>query len=225
MSIDRVISAAKDGLLLEPETKIILSTLGIQTTTCHQADTPEDAARIAGEIGYPVVLKALSPMLLHKSDTGGVELDLRNPEDVFRAYELIKDRAAKIDPNAGVTVQKMAPKGIEVIVGVTTDYQFGKVIMFGIGGILTELLKDVSFRLPPIDEYDARDMIGSLKSYQLLTGFRGSPSADIDAIVDILLKVSKVVSDHPSIQEMDLNPIIVYPKGAIVVDARARIGT
>lgn len=223
MSVDEIIATAKNGLLLEPEAKEILSLVDVPTAKCYRAHTPGDAVRIAEEIGYPVVLKALSPMLLHKSDSGGVELDLRAADDVVQAYERIKAVATRIDPDAGVTVQKMAAKGTEVIVGVTADRHFGKAIMFGIGGILTELLKDVSFRLLPIDEGDARDMISSIKAYPLLTGFRGSPPADVDAVVDILLKVSKLVAQHPSIQELDLNPIIVYPKGAIVVDARGRV--
>ncbi|MBI2955287.1 MAG: acetate--CoA ligase family protein [Chloroflexi bacterium] len=223
MNVNEIIAAARDGLLLEPEAKSLLSALGITTTACYPAAEADDAVRIAEQIGYPVVLKAKSPLLLHKSDNGGVELDLRSPGAVTQAFGRIKAASSAIDASAGVTVQKMAAKGIEVIVGVTTDAHFGKVMMFGLGGVLTELYNDVSFRLLPIGEPDAREMMASLKAYRFLAGFRGGPPADIAALVDIMLKVSRAIVEYPAIAELELNPIIVYPRGATVVDARGRL--
>ncbi|MCL5263968.1 MAG: acetate--CoA ligase family protein [Chloroflexi bacterium] len=220
MNVEQILAGAKDGFLLEPESKGILAQSGISTTACRVANTADEAVKLAEEIGYPVVLKALSPQIVHKSDVGGVHLDLNDASAVRQAYQRIKGATRVIDPEARATVQPMAAKGVEVIAGLTTNPQFGKVLMFGLGGIFTELLKDVSFRLVPIEELDAREMIGSIEGNGVLEGFRGGPAADVDAIVDILLKVSTLAESYPAIAELDLNPIIVYPRGAVVVDAR-----
>jgi len=217
--------ALKEGrkYMLEPEAKTICLEYGIPVTTFRVATTAEDAVKFAEEIGYPTVLKVVSPDVIHKFDVGGVVLDVENPEEVQDAYKKILENVKKNKPDAkiqGILVQEMAPSSTEVIVGSTKDPQFGPALMFGLGGIFVEVLKDVTFRIAPITEQDAREMITEVKAYPVLKGYRGQPPADINAIVKILLNTSKLVMDHQEIKELDLNPIIVYEKGAKTVDAR-----
>jgi acyl-CoA synthetase (NDP forming) len=217
--------ARKEGrnYLLEPEAKTICIEYGIPVTKFRVAKTAEEAVNIAEEIGYPTVLKIVSPDVIHKFDVGGVLLDLKSPEDIRDAYKKILENVKKHKPEAkikGILVQEMAPSSTEVIVGSTKDPQFGPALMFGLGGIFVEVLKDVTFRIAPITERDAREMITEVKAYPILKGYRNQPPADIDAIVKILLKTSKLVMDHQEIKELDLNPIMVYEKGAKTVDAR-----
>jgi len=217
--------ALKEGrkYMLEPEAKTICLEYGIPVTTFRVATTVEDAVKFAEEIGYPTVLKVVSPDVIHKFDVGGVVLDVENPEEVQDAYKKILENVKKNKPDAkiqGILVQEMAPSSTEVIVGSTKDPQFGPALMFGLGGIFVEVLKDVTFRIAPITEQDAREMITEVKAYPVLKGYRGQPPADINAIVKILLNTSKLVMDHQEIKELDLNPIIVYEKGAKTVDAR-----
>ena len=217
--------ALKEGrkYMLEPEAKTICLEYGIPVTTFRVATTAEDAVKFAEEIGYPTVLKVVSPDVMHKFDVGGVVLDVENPEEVQDAYKKILENVKKNKPDAkiqGILVQEMAPSSTEVIVGSTKDPQFGPALMFGLGGIFVEVLKDVTFRIAPITEQDAREMITEVKAYPVLKGYRGQPPADINAIVKILLNTSKLVMDHQEIKELDLNPIIVYEKGAKTVDAR-----
>ena len=217
--------AIKEGrkYMLEPEAKTICREYGIPVTTFRVATTAEDAVKFAEEIGYPTVLKVVSPDVIHKFDVGGVVLDVENPEDVQDAYKKILENVKKNKPDAkiqGILVQEMAPSSTEVIVGSTKDPQFGPALMFGLGGIFVEVLKDVTFRIAPITEQDAREMITEVKAYPVLKGYRGQPPVDINAIVKILLNSSKLVMDHQEIKELDLNPIIVYEKGAKTVDAR-----
>jgi len=209
--------------LLEPEAKIICMDYGIPVTRFRVAKTREEALEFAKEIGYPVVLKIVSPDVIHKFDVGGVILNLKSAEDVQDAHDRILTNVKKHKPDAmivGIFVQEMAPRSTEVIVGATKDPQFGPALMFGLGGIFVEVLKDVTFRIAPITELDAREMITEVKAYPILRGYRGQPPADIDAIVQILLNTSRLVMDHPEIKELDLNPIMVYEKGAKTVDAR-----
>jgi len=213
----------KRNYLLEPEAKMVCMEYGIPVTRFKVAGTPEEAVKFAEGIGYPVVLKIVSPDIIHKFDVGGVVLDLKSPSEVKDAYENILNRVKRHKPDAkvlGVLVQEMAPASTEVIVGATKDPQFGPALMFGLGGIFVEVLKDVTFRIAPITEQNAREMITEVKAYPILKGYRGQPPADIDAIVNILLNTSKLVMDHPEIKELDLNPIMVYEKGAKTVDAR-----
>ncbi|UCE57474.1 MAG: acetate--CoA ligase family protein [Candidatus Bathyarchaeota archaeon] len=217
--------ALKEGrkYMLEPEAKTICLEYGIPVTTFRVATTAEDAVKFAEMIGYPTVLKVVSPDVIHKFDVGGVVLDVENPEDVQDAYKKILENVKKNKPDAkiqGILVQEMAPSSTEVIVGSTKDPQFGPALMFGLGGIFVEVLRDVTFRIAPITEQDAREMITEVKAYPVLKGYRGQPPADINAIVRILLNTSKLVMDHQEIKELDLNPIIVYEKGAKTVDAR-----
>jgi acyl-CoA synthetase (NDP forming) len=170
-----------------------------------------------------VALKIVSPEISHKSDVGGVKLGLKTAKQVEAAYEEILSAVKKIYPHAvidGVSVQKMARPGTEVIVGMTKDAQFGPVLMFGLGGILVELLKDVSFRIVPLEQEDAREMIHEIKGYPMFEGFRGREPVDTSVLEEILLKVSRFVDDHPEIKELDLNPIFAYKDGAVTVDAR-----
>ena len=174
-------------------------------------------------MGFPVALKIASPDIVHKSDSGGVRLSLNNASEVRAAYREIMDGVQKKNPLAsiqGVSVQKMAKPGTEVIVGTSKDPQFGPVIMFGLGGIFVEVLKDVSFRIIPLGQKDALEMIEEIKGYPLLQGYRGKESVDIPALTEIILKISRVIEEHPEIKELEINPIIAYKKGAIAVDAR-----
>jgi acyl-CoA synthetase (NDP forming) len=208
--------------LMEHESKSILEGLGISTTGSRAAKSEEEAVEIFRSIGSPVALKVLSPKIIHKSDLGGVRLNLKDVEEVRRAYrEIVKAFSDK--ELIGVSVQSMARPGVEAIVGVTQDSTFGPMLMFGLGGVFVEVLKDVAFRSIPISESDAQDMIEEIKGYALLKGYRGY-SADIAALKRLLLQISDFVVNNPEISEMDLNPVFLYPNGYTVVDARIILG-
>lgn len=209
--------------LLEPEAKTVCMEYGIPVTKFKVAETVDEAVRCADEIGYPVVLKIVSPDIIHKSDAGGVVVNLKTPAEVRKAYQKILENAKKYKADAeiiGILVQEMAPESTEVIVGATKDPQFGPALMFGLGGVFVEILKDVTFRIAPITKREAEEMIREVKAYPVLKGYRGQPAADMHAIVQILLNTSKLVTEHREIKELDLNPIMVYGKGAKTVDAR-----
>jgi len=209
--------------LLEPEAKTICIEYGIPVTRFKVACTKEEAVKFAEEIGYPVVLKVISPDVIHKSDVGGVILNLESSGEIEDAYDKILANVKKHKPDArimGVLVEEMASPSTEVIVGAAKDSMSRTNLIFGLGGIFVEIYKDVAFRVAPITENDARTMITEIKAYPILKGYRGRPPADTEAIVQILLSVSKLVIDHPEIKALDLNPIIVYEKGAKTVDAR-----
>lgn len=226
MSFESVLAQARaEGrtLLTEVEAKSVLAEAGIPVAMTTLARTREEAQEAAERAGYPVVLKIVSPDIAHKSDVGGVKLNLRDREAVGQAFDEIIENAKKAVPGAriaGVAVQHMAPQGTEVIVGMTTDPQFGPVLMFGLGGIMVEVLKDVSFRLVPLEEKDAQAMIDEIKGRPVLSGVRGQPPADIAALKQTILKVSEFVQQHPEVRELDLNPVFAYPDGALAVDAR-----
>jgi acyl-CoA synthetase (NDP forming) len=190
------------------------------------ANSPEEAVKIAENIGYPIALKVISPQIIHKTDAKILKLGIRSESELTNAYDEIIRNAKQYNPNAeirGVLVQKMIGGVAEVVVGISRDVQFGPVILFGLGGIFVEVFRDVSLRVPPITRYDAEEMIREIKGYKILEGFRGRPKADIEAIIDILFKVSNLALDlKESILEMDLNPIIVREEGngACVVDVR-----
>lgn len=219
--IQRVLKEGRN-FLLEPEAKTLCSIYSIPVTVFRVASTREDAVRLAKEIGFPVVMKIVSPDIVHKTDVGGVILNISNEEEVVKAYDRILSNVKKRAPKArisGVLVEEMAKPGIEVIVGCIKDRQFGHAVMFGLGGVFVEVLEDVTFRIVPLTRYDAEEMIKEVKGYKVLKGYRGF-KADINSIVDIILKVSKMVSEIGIINQLDLNPIYVYEKGAKVVDAR-----
>ena len=183
----------------------------------------------ARKIGYPVVLKIVSPDIMHKIDIGGVKVNLKNDNDVKKAYYSITKSVTRKRPAAiiqGFLIQKhFSAKGIEIIVGANTIKGFGSLIMFGLGGTFVEIFKDVAFRLTPLTRQDAFNMIKETKGYQILKGFRGQPSYDIESIVDYLLRLSQLVTDYPQIKELDLNPITVLEdgKGIVIMDAKAII--
>jgi len=217
--------ARKEGrnYLLEPEAKTICIEYGIPVTKFRVAKTAEEAVNIAEEIGYPTVLKIVSPDVIHKFDVGGVILNINSREDARNAYNRIVENVKKHKPDAkinGILVQEMAPCSTEVIVGAIKDHQFGPTLMFGFGGTFVEVMKDVAFRIAPINEEDAKEMITEVKAYPILRGYRGQPPLDIDTIAKILLNTSRLVMDHQEIKELDLNPVMVYEKGAKTVDAR-----
>jgi acyl-CoA synthetase (NDP forming) len=209
--------------LLETEAKTICMDYDIPVTKFELAKNEGEAAEFAEKIGYPVVLKIVSPDIIHKSDAGGVMVNLKSKAEVQNAYKQILENAKKYKPTAkivGVLVQEMAPQSTEVIVGAIKDPQFGQTLMFGLGGIFVELLKDITFRVAPITQEDAQEMVTEVKAYPLLKGYRNTPPADIDAIINILLSTSRLMMDNPEIEELDLNPIMAYEKGAVTVDAR-----
>jgi acetyl coenzyme A synthetase (ADP forming)-like protein len=210
----------------DAESRQILQAYGLLIPRSEIAETPEMAASIAGKIGYPVVLKIASPDILHKTDIGGVKVGLQNAPDVRDAYELMVYRAQRYIPEAriwGCLVQEMAPSGgLEVLVGMNRDPQFGPLITFGLGGIYVETLKDVTFRVAPLSRQEAEEMMMQVRAHALLDGVRGQPPLDKVAIVDTLLRISQLVEDFPDIIEMDINPLMVYHQGegALALDMR-----
>jgi acyl-CoA synthetase (NDP forming) len=226
MSTSSVIDNARSQgrtLLTEVESKQILHDAGIPVALAVLARSGGDAAKAAEKTGFPAVLKIVSPDVAHKSDVGGVKLGLESKEDVEAAFEEIAAAVKAAQPKAqieGVAVQKMAPAGTEVIVGMSKDPQFGPVMMFGLGGILVEVLKDVAFRIVPLEPKDAREMVREIKGFPVLEGVRGQPPADLAALEKLILQVSDFVEAHPEIDELDLNPVFAYPDGVLAVDAR-----
>lgn len=211
------------SLLNEVESKQLLEQGGIPTSGARLAETADQAVEIADELGYPVVLKVLSQDIAHKSDVGGVALNLADAGAVRDAFDRMMQAVQSAQSTAridGVSVQRQAAPGTEVIVGMTKDPQFGPVIMVGLGGVLVEVLRDVAFRLVPLEPRDARDMLHEIKGFPLLEGYRGAPPADIAALETLILNVSRFVEAHPEIEELDLNPVFAYPDGAVAVDAR-----
>ncbi len=214
--------------LTEPEAFALLGHFGIPMVPHAAAATADEAAAAADRLGYPVALKVVSPDILHKTDVGGVALHLADAGGVRRAFADIQSKARAASPQAdlrGALVAKMAAAGPEVIIGMTRDAQFGPALMFGLGGIFVEVYKDVAFRLPPLTEADARDMIHEIKGLPILTGFRGRPACDLQAIAHCLLAVSRLVEARPDLEELDLNPIIAYPTGCLVVDVKVVLNT
>lgn len=226
MSKHQIISTAlKEGRthLTELESKEVLKQAGVNVVETRLAASKEEAVALSKQLGFPVVLKVASPDILHKSDVGGVKLGLKTARQVAAAYDAIVSSAKAKQPAAtieGVTVQKMARPGIEVIIGMSKDPQFGPVLMFGLGGILVEVLKDVSFRIVPLAPRDAHEMVTEIKAYPVLQGFRGQEAANIPLLEELLLSVSDFVEQSPEIKEMDINPVFAYHDSAVAVDAR-----
>lgn len=217
------------GRLYDLEVHDVLRAYGFSQPKGIFARTSEEAIAAAGDIGYPVVMKIVSPQISHKSDMGGVKINLTNKKDVANAFFDITTRVRNILPSAhidGVLIQEMVPKGKEVIIGVSSDPQFGHMIMFGMGGIYVEVLKDISFRIAPLSREDAHDMIRETKSFPLLRGVRGEAEADIEAIENSLLVLSQMAEDFPQIIEADINPLLVKSRGegVVAIDARFSIG-
>jgi acetate---CoA ligase (ADP-forming) len=209
----------------EIEAREVMEAYGMRLPQSRLARTPDEAAEIAAELGFPVVMKISSPDILHKSDVGGVKVGIKDAGEARDSFELIEYRARKYSASAriwGVLVQQMVPKGREVLVGVTRDPQFGPLVAVGMGGIYVEVLKDVAFRLAPISEQEVKEQLRSIRTYPLLRGVRGEAAADIAAVEETVLRVSQLVTDFPEIVEMDINPLVVHGagQGAIVLDAR-----
>jgi acyl-CoA synthetase (NDP forming) len=213
-----------EGWLTPEEVAGLLMCYGLPVVPQRVAAGPEAAGEAAREMRGKVALKAIAAGLVHKTDLGGVRLDLEGPEEVRRAAEGMGALlASKGHPLTGFLIQQMVPEGVEMLVGVVHDPQFGPVVACGAGGVLVELLRDVSVRLAPLTPEDASEMVRSLKTFPLLTGFRGAPPGDIQALEDALLRVSALAEDLPQVAEVDLNPIRVHPAGAAIVDARVRV--
>lgn len=213
----------KRTVLTEIEAKQLLAEAGIRCTETRLAPDKAMAVRISDEIGYPVVLKISSVDITHKSDAGGVKVNLKDKAAVEQAYDAIMVSCRAKYPQAdieGVSVQGMAKAGTEVIIGMTKDPSFGPVLMFGLGGIFVEVLKDVAFRVIPIDAFDAEEMIGEIKGKKLLEGYRGQDPADVACLQKMLLDLSDFIEATPGIEEIDMNPVFAYKNGAVVVDAR-----
>ncbi len=217
----------KEGrtVLLESEAKSIAAAYGIPVPKFYLAKSPIDAISAAEYIGYPVVMKIVSPDILHKTDVGGIKAGISSSEEVEDAYEEIIMNVTKYVPRAkiyGVLVEKMADKGVETIIGVTKDLQFGHLIMFGSGGIYTELFKDVAFSLIPMAREEIQDLMGRTKIFNILRGYRGMPASDIKRLEDILLRINQLIIDFPEIVELDINPLRVYEagRGAIALDIK-----
>jgi succinyl-CoA synthetase beta subunit len=209
----------------DAEARSILQACGLPIPESELAETPEQAAAIATRLGFPVVLKIASPDILHKTDVGGVKIGLESASDVRDAFELITYRVNRYLPEArlwGCLVQKMAPPGLEVLVGMNRDPQFGPLLTFGLGGIFVETLKDVSFRLAPLSVEDAHQMLSEIRASPLLDGVRGRPAADKAALAEALQRISQLVVAFPEIAELDINPFIVYEagQGGTAIDMR-----
>jgi acetate---CoA ligase (ADP-forming) len=218
------VNAVNRKIMLETEARQVLSLHGIPVTDYEFATSEEEAVIASRKIGYPVVLKIISPEIVHKSEAGGVILNVKNDESVRDGFDLLVARARRYNQRAkikGVLVVPMMPRGVEVVIGVTQDPQFGHVIMFGVGGVMVEVLKDVVFHVLPIGRVSSTSMVSEVRSHAILEGIRGNPPSDKEAIVDLIIQVSDFVEAYPDlISEIDLNPVIVYERGLTVVDAR-----
>jgi acyl-CoA synthetase (NDP forming) len=230
-------TALQDGRewLTTDEVAAVLTALSLPLASSVVVTSAHDAVAAAEELGYPVALKVVSDQIIHKTDAGGVKLDLRDADAVARAYDAISSGlvegglpASSADKPAtqSALVQSMVTGGVELMVGVTHDELFGPLIGFGLGGIHVEVLADVTFRMAPLTDRDAREMIREVRAFRLLEGYRGHPAADIAAVEDVLLRVSRLVEDVPEIVELDLNPVIALGpgQGCRIVDARIRVG-
>lgn len=222
--IDGVLSEGRVSIG-DAEARSILTAYGLDIPQSKLAENADQAVEYANEMGYPVVLKIASPDILHKTDVGGVKVDLENATDVRDAFDLITYRAQRYLPEAriwGCLVQKMVPEGLEVLIGMNRDPQFGPLVTFGLGGIYVETLKDVSFRVAPFSKTEAHEMLKEIRASALLDGVRGEPPVDHEVLIDAILRIAQLVQDFPMIAELDINPFIVYEKGqgGIAIDMR-----
>lgn len=215
----------KEGrsFLLANEAQQVCNLHGIPTPKSYLALSVNEAVLKAKDIGFPVVLKVISPQIIHKSDAGGVILNIRDEEELEVEYGKLVAEVSRREPLAkieGVLIEKMMPTSTEVIVGGIRDRQFGPAVMFGIGGIFTEIYDDVAFRVAPIDKIDALSLIHELKGSKVLEGTRGKPPADLNSIINVLISVSNLMMEHDAVSQLDLNPVIVYSDSACAVDSR-----
>ncbi|MFQ5573896.1 MAG: acetate--CoA ligase family protein, partial [Nitrosopumilaceae archaeon] len=210
-------------IITEEASKSILKSYGVTVPPFALVTSADDAAKQAKKIGFPLVMKVVSPQILHKTDVGGVKVGLDNVNDVKKTFNDMYGRLSKkkgVDVK-GILLEKMVPKGVELIVGLQNDSQFGPIIMVGLGGIMTEVMKDVAFRMLPISTSDAKSMINELKGSALLKGFRGSAPIDLNMVAKMLTQIGKLGTENADyINSIDFNPVIVYPKSHYVVDAK-----
>jgi acyl-CoA synthetase (NDP forming) len=217
----------KHGLLDEESTTQLFAAYALPLPRQALAKTAEEAVHIAEQIHYPVIAKISSPDILHKTDVGGVRANLKNAEDVITAFNGIMTDVQKHQPDApinGVLIQQFLPVGNEFIIGAVRDPSFGPLVMAGLGGIYTELFKDSAFRIAPVTDAEAYEMLSELTSWKLLLGMRGKARADIDALAQVIVKVSHMVTENPSITELDLNPVLVGSDGIVIADAKVVLG-
>src|SRR6059058_5495250 len=220
--LDEVKKAGRDSLTA-PEGKLVCDAYGISVPKEGVAGSAAEAAKLAGSMGFPVVMKIVSPDILHKTEAGGVVVGVRNADEAASAYEQIIASAKKYKADArivGVQVQQMIKGGQEVIVGAMTDDSFGKLVAFGLGGVLVEVLKDVTFRLAPATKEDAASMLDGIQAAEILKGVRGAKPVNREALQDTIVRVSQLVTDFPEISELDLNPVFASEDGAIAADVR-----
>jgi len=224
--VKRIIAEARKSQYsnpVEPEAMEIFKAYNVPLPKAKLSKNIDEAAAVAREIGYPVVAKVVSPDIVHKSDAGCVKIDLNNEDEVKSAYSAVITAAKTYNKEAsiqGVLISEMKPEGIEVIIGATRDPEFGAVVTFGLGGVFVEVLEDVAFRVAPLTKSEAYDMVHEIKGLPILKGIRGKEPGDIEAISNVIMEVSRLMLEHPEIEELDLNPILVYPKGVVAVDAR-----
>ena len=221
--IFKKVKRAKRKNLTEAEAREVLKFYRIPLVEAEIVKNLEEAKSFVKKVGYPVVLKVISPQIIHKTEVGGVILNIRSDKELFEAFHEIMKNVERSMPNAeikGFFIQKMMPRDYEVIIGGKKDPTFGQTIAFGLGGIFVEVFEDVSFRVVPISKEDAREMIQEIKGYKILKGYRGKKLADINALIDILLKTSKMLEENEEIKELDINPVFVLHKGAYAGDAR-----
>jgi len=212
--------------LPEPEALRLLSGYDLPVIPHRLATTPDEAGRAARDLGCPVAMKVVASGLVHKSDVGGVRLNIATAEEAAAAFTAILDRLTPYPSRLtihGILVAKMAAPGTEVIVGMVRDPQFGPAVMVGLGGIFVELYKDVAFRLPPLGSAEARSMFADLRAAPLLSGYRGRPPCDLDVLATCACGVARIAAEHPEIQEIDLNPVIAHERGCTIVDAKVRV--
>ena len=211
--------AENKKVLTEFEAKEFLNEFKLPITSQKLVDDIDGAKTAAKEIGFPIVMKLMAEDIVHKSDVGAVKLNIKDDSELEKAFNELMAIDAKTEKK--ISIQEMAPEPIaELIIGTLQDPQFGPAIMFGIGGILVEIMKDVSFRISPITEFDANEMIHEIKAFKILDGYRGKPKADLNALVKLLVTISKLSMDYLKIDQMDLNPIFIYESGIKIVDAR-----
>jgi acyl-CoA synthetase (NDP forming) len=225
-AIRRVIDGALvrgPGWLTPSEAKTLVSSVGLSTASTGLAATADEAAALALQIGYPVAVKAAGPEIVHKTEMGGVILNIRDEAGVREAFSALTSRLG--DRMTAAVVQEMVPGGVELLVGAVVDPVFGPLVACGSGGVLVDLLGDSTFRIHPLTDMEAAEMIGSLKSVALLRGYRGQPPCDEAAAVDALLRISTLIELCPEIQELELNPLKVLTRGARAVDVRVRLGS
>ncbi len=212
--------------LIEPEALSVIGHASIPVPAHRLVKDVADAIEAARELNYPVALKVVSPDILHKSDAGGVSLNIKDAKELeLKWSQMILELADEMPLSSveGFLVEEMAPSGTEVIIGGIRDAQFGPAVMFGLGGVAVELLKDVSFRLAPVTREEAFAMMAEVKSFPLLTGYRGAAYKDLDAVANAIMKVGQILIEVSSIKELEINPLVVYERGAVALDARAII--